>query len=517
MAKAWGLKGKMGMASMGKGRVLLEFEFVEEARRVNLSGIRAVRGVQMGLECWDPNSGCLEEGETRKEVWVRILGLPMSLWVPSVLKRVGDACGGFLDVDPQTESLEELQWARVLVRSDGKTFPDTLELGFEETTYSVTLWWERMPSIRTEEGRKQSRWNPSTREVEGDEASRAATRVEQLVGVETEAQSQSDDGTDCLSQDMGPSVKRAQTRVGSPQGPGSKSGPTASGLLRAFGPKSPPASDAPKGDQSGPRLPNRLGRGAGYGMGQAHKGKSILAQTDNGPLLITPPSCSNGHFKADDLEKEFTRCREEEMGRRQQLDPINPSAERMLEEEAARYVSEINMGGTRVQGSFSSNLLCFGRTPEREYYDHSGGRREGILVGSGSRRPNTEDHSGRRDGCWDMVEISSDDPTGRNLGWTTDQWASQEGRKEDQLNWEESSLIKFSHFLGFSTEGLEKEILNFLGKIRKRREKIIDKGLLETTRFERELKRLECSVNYEGDTRKKGPQQGRGIQSSVVQ
>ena len=116
-----------------------------------------------------------------------------------------------------------------------------------------------------------------------------------------------------------------------------------------------------------------------------------------------------------------------------------------------------------------------------------------------------------------MVEISSDDPTGRNLGWTTDQRASQEGRKEDQLNWEESSLIKFSHFLGFSTEGLEKEILNFLGKIRKRREKIIDKGLLETTRFERELKRLECSVNYEGDTRKKGPQQGRGIQSSVVQ
>ncbi|RVW27454.1 hypothetical protein CK203_094368 [Vitis vinifera] len=352
MAKAWGLKGKMGMASMGKGRVLLEFEFVEEARRVNLSGIRAVRGVQMGLECWDPNSGCLEEGETRKEVWVRILGLPMSLWVPSVLRRVGDACGGFLDVDPQTESLEELHWARVLVRSDGETFPDTLELGIEETTYSVTLWWERMPSIRTEEGRKQSLWNPTTREVEGDEASRAATR------------------------DMGPSVKRAQTRVGSPQGPGLKSGLTASGLLWAYGPKLPPASEAPKGDQSGPRHSNRLGRGAGYGMGQTHKGKSNLAQThlsDIGLLLKTPSSCSNGHFKADDLEKEFTRCREEEMGRRQQLDPNNPSAERMLEEEAARYVSEINMGGTRAQGSSSSNLLCFGRTPEREYYDHSGG------------------------------------------------------------------------------------------------------------------------------------------------
>ncbi|RVW36396.1 putative ribonuclease H protein [Vitis vinifera] len=379
MAKAWGLKGKMGMASMGKGRVLLEFEFVEEARRVNLSGIRAVRGVQMGLECWDPNSGCLEEGETRKEVWVRILGLPMSLWVPSVLKRVGDACGGFLDVDPQTESLEELQWARVLVRSDGETFPDTLELGFEETTYSVTLWWERMPSIRTEEGRKQSRWNPSTREVEGDEASRAATRVEQLVGVETEAQSQA--WLEFWAYSFW--------------------------ATSAYGPKSPPAAEAPKGDQSGPRLPNRLGRGAGY---------------------------------ADDLEKEFTRCREEEMGRRQQLDPINPSAERMIEEEAARGSITTILGGEERNSGWKW-----------------------------SRRPNTEDHSGRRDGCWDMVEISSDDPTGRNLGWTTDQWASQEGRKEDQLNWEESSLIKFSHFLGFSTEGLEKEILNFLGKIRKKK------------------------------------------------
>ena len=59
--------------------------------------------------------------------------------------------------------------------------------------------------------------------------------------------------------------------------------------------------------------------------------------------------------------------------------------------------------------------------------------------------------------------------------------------------------------------------MSFLGRIRKMREKIIGKGLLETLRFEREIKRLECSVNYEGDTKKKGPTQGRGKQSAVVQ
>ena len=181
MAKVWGLKGKMGMARLGKGPVLLEFEFAEEARRVILSGIKAVGGVQMDLECWDPSSGCLEEGETRKEVWVRILGLPISLWVPSVLRRVGDACGGFLDVDSQTENMEELQWARILVRSDGENIPHILKIGIEETTYSLTLWWQVVPSLRLEEGRKHGLWSRPRREVGGDEDTRAGSRVEQLV------------------------------------------------------------------------------------------------------------------------------------------------------------------------------------------------------------------------------------------------------------------------------------------------------------------------------------------------
>ena len=75
----------------------------------------------------------------------------------------------------------------------------------------------------------------------------------------------------------------------------------------------------------------------------------------------------------------------------------------------------------------------------------------------------------------------------------------QDFRNEKEFRWEESILAKFSHFLGFSTEGLEKEILSFFFiKIRKRWERIHSKELVEKSKFERELKRLECSVNYEG-------------------
>ena len=78
-------------------------------------------------------------------------------------------------------------------------------------------------------------------------------------------------------------------------------------------------------------------------------------------------------------------------------------------------------------------------------------------------------------------------------------------------------MARFSHFLGFSTEGLENDILDFLVKIRKRRERIHSKGLLEKSKFERELKRLEFSINYEEGKKQKCPMQGRGCHITEVQ
>ncbi|RVW39630.1 hypothetical protein CK203_090634 [Vitis vinifera] len=100
-----------------------------------------------------------------------------------------------------------------------------------------------------------------------------------------------------------------------------------------------------------------------------------------------------------------------------------------------------------------------------------------------------------------VTKRSSDKARGMDGAFGT--YDVQAVRNESEEKWEESSLAKFSHFLGFPTEGLEKEILNFLIKIRKRREKIHSKELLEKFKFERELKRLECSVNYEGGISRK--------------
>ena len=92
----------------------------------------------------------------------------------------------------------------------------------------------------------------------------------------------------------------------------------------------------------------------------------------------------------------------------------------------------------------------------------------------------------------------------------------QEDKGWEEVDWEDSELARFSKFLGFSTKGLEKDILDFLVKIRKMRERVHSKVLLDKSKFEQELKRLECSINYERVKKLKSGTQERGDQMLEV-
>ena len=118
---------------------------------------------------------------------------------------------------------------------------------------------------------------------------------------------------------------------------------------------------------------------------------------------------------------------------------------------------------------------------------------------------------------WELMEVNTDSIEESREELCLVRSMPQEGRGWKELSWEESDLARFSKFLGFSTEGLEKDILEFLVKIRKRRKRVHSKTLLEKSKFERELKRLECSINYEKGVKKKCAMQGKGCQIMEVQ
>lgn len=141
-----GAEREVRVGKVGKGQDFVGFEFVGEAKHVLTFGKRLVGGFKLGLERWSPMTGCLEEGEIRNEAWVKIVGLPILLWDPIILRRVGEECGDFLAIDPQTERMEEVQWARILVKTNDEVLPSALEIEVEEVCYSLSLVGDQVVS-----------------------------------------------------------------------------------------------------------------------------------------------------------------------------------------------------------------------------------------------------------------------------------------------------------------------------------------------------------------------------------
>ena len=196
LAKDWELKGNLGVAKLERGKMLLEFERLDEAKRVLGLGNTTVRGFFLRLEKWRPATGCMLEGEKRREAWVRIVGLPVSLWDQAILRRIGEECGGFLAIDPQTERLEELQWARILVKTDGEELPNVVEIWIEDLCYALTLWWEVRPVLKVASAGLRGLKNAAVGEVGGEARARAKKRVMEVEGVtRIEKLQQLSDGT----------------------------------------------------------------------------------------------------------------------------------------------------------------------------------------------------------------------------------------------------------------------------------------------------------------------------------
>ena len=169
-----------------------------------------------------------------------------------------------------------------------------------------------------------------------------------------------------------------------------------------------------------------------------------------------------------------------------------------LLEEDARYENVSISIGLMVSDSPFSPSPIYEQTPLGEYYDLS---RAGLDLTQGVT-PRLCNITGSTEQeivkYWELIEVNTDSIEESREELCLARSMPQEGRGWEEASWEESDLARFSKFLGFSTEGLEKDILEVLLKIRKRRERVHSKTLLEKSRFERELKRLECSINYEG-------------------
>ena len=145
--EAWRINGEVLLAALNEDLFLLEFDSPEKAKWVLESGRRSFKGGALQLEWWSPESGCLRRKDLGREVWIRVVGLPLHLWTPVLLRKLGDACGGFVAVDKNIEMKTEVKWVRMLVKMVGKSRPSVVNILEGPRSFEMQIWWEVSPWV----------------------------------------------------------------------------------------------------------------------------------------------------------------------------------------------------------------------------------------------------------------------------------------------------------------------------------------------------------------------------------
>ena len=81
---------------------------------------------------------------------------------------------------------------------------------------------------------------------------------------------------------------------------------------------------------------------------------------------------------------------------------------------------------------------------------------------------------------------------------------------EGYERWEDSMLVKFNEFLGISTVVYEPQIIDPMRKLLANQNKGLKVEQTSVSRCERELKKLECTINYNGQRSARGANRDKG-------
>ena len=96
------------------------------------------------------------------------------------------------------------------------------------------------------------------------------------------------------------------------------------------------------------------------------------------------------------------------------------------------------------------------------------------------------------------------------VGQRTEEAQNESSEIWTYKSWESSCLAKFNDFLRFPTKEFEKEILELLRNLVVSQKFGKEKGNLTVLKSERELRRLKCTINYNGKKTNKGGGRDRG-------
>ena len=96
--------GNLNVVEVGKGLWLFEFDNTKEVARILRVSNRRLGSFSIFLKKWTKEDGCITKRNIKEVAWFRLIGLLVHLWSRSILRRIGERCGGFLPMDEDTNS-----------------------------------------------------------------------------------------------------------------------------------------------------------------------------------------------------------------------------------------------------------------------------------------------------------------------------------------------------------------------------------------------------------------------------
>ena len=485
----WNIKSPFAVVNLGRGLWLFEFENKEEVDRVLMFGKRRFGNNLFHLRTWEEDVGCSNQGIVEEKAWVRVVGLPVHLWSRKIMEKIGDACGGFLAVDEETERLDELGWARILVKMKKPDLPNTLEVALRGGSYRMQLWWELSPhlTVFSPEDKRNPR---SCRNDEG--VSRAGERV------------------------MGAGIEEAGGDVGD------KYPVSSSQSQRRYAGQCSGQITARSSDKFLGQIPGRM---SGQVSDQNKWRRAGWAAQVNvpGPDVLRPNGVLGLHRQISGLKNGPSSkaiVTEKQMGPSVPAQflssPSNAETEGSLQidddkhgEEAAGtnqpqvqtdyQIIEVPMVDQDLLNRFESPMPI-DNSPSLSFFGRP------LLQGGSSGLGGSHVIEEEDEGVLSMEIVEANEMKGgSSQGDTEVEYGQEEGivdatplAVEGYEKWEDSMLIKFSEFLGFATEGFEKQIIELLRQMVKKQNKGSRMGQTPVSRCKRELKKLECTINYGG-------------------
>ncbi|OIS96843.1 hypothetical protein A4A49_03079 [Nicotiana attenuata] len=170
-AEAWDVKDGLKISQLGDTQYLFRFVDESQASEILVKGNRWFDG-NLKLDRWVEHDGCLGPRLTSETLVVNMVGLPVHLWCLDLFEKIGEICGGFIDV---TSSLHNLSRVRIVVRKGGKI---PVSKVVEDGYLSYRVWLNSefrpilMPVIVAEEkGRSNRREGQGNQSLRGGEGS----------------------------------------------------------------------------------------------------------------------------------------------------------------------------------------------------------------------------------------------------------------------------------------------------------------------------------------------------------